>query len=383
MTAVVGQASEQDISVLYSRDARHVLPVKPVEARQKPHEALQLFGMFLCNSFDEARALSNVIIFWEQIPKFAAEHLNNAAGDVPNDYVMEFSLGDRPAKLTLFPGTYYPNKKGAPPKRRFPGVKEQAVEQALIQQACVKGEEQTVNGHTSYFVSFTINSLARTLKQMGSTMSNTQIREALEVLSSSVMTVEYGDDLINDNRETILPRFDRNKQSRFSGNNGDDLWRVKLHDLIAHAIQNVTYKQFPFAAMKNYSPPGAFLLRRMHFIKSNVSEVAPYVFKLTEIKRLTAGLNHVRLASSLAMLKKELDKMVGDGLLESYDVENVFPERRPRGRPVPIDYDITLYPGREWIKNMKAGAVRMSVSERRLGLPRSARQQRQLTLPTF
>lgn len=377
------QLADEENAVLHGHDDRFVLPVKPVEPHLKAQEALRLFGSFLCNSAEEARELGNVIMIWEQIPKFAAEYLNNAEGDVPNDCVIEFSLGDRPAKLTLFPGTFYPKKKGAPPRRRFPGVREQAVEQALIHQACIQAEEQTVNGHTSYFVSFTINALGRTLKQMGSTLSSSQIREALEVLSSSVMTIEHGTDLIYDNRETILPRFDRNKQSRFTGNNGDDLWRVKLHDLIGHSIKHATYKQFPFAAMKNYSPQGAFLLRRMHFIKANVSEVAPYMFKLSEIQRLTPGLSHVRLSTSLAALSRELDKMVAEGLLDHYEVENVFPARRTRGRPTPCDFDITLFPGREWIKNMKAGAVRLNVVERRLGLPRSARQQRQLTLPNL
>ena len=373
---------EHETTVLVSAKGRYSLPVKPVATNQKPQEALRLFGSFLCNSEAEANALGNVIMVWESLPKFAGEYLNTTDGTVPNDCVIEFALNGKTAKLTLFPGTYYSRKKNSKPMRRYPGVKEQAVEQALIHQACVQAEEHTINGETSYYVTFTMNSIGRTLKLMGSTMSNSQIREALEVLSSSVMTISYGDDLIQDKRNTILPSFDRNVSSQ-SGNNGDDLWRVKLHPLIAHSILNVTYKQFPFSAMRNYSPPGAFLLRRMHYIKANVSEVAPYVFKLTEIRNLTAGLNHVRLASSLVCVKKELDKMVADGLLESYTVDEVFPIKRPRGRPVPIDYDVTLFPGREWLKNVKAGHVRLNVSERRLGLPRSMREERQMTLPSM
>jgi hypothetical protein len=121
----------------------------------------------------------------------------------------------------------------------------------------------------------------------------------------------------------------------------------------------------------------------MHYIVPNISTSTPFSFRLTEMKRLAAGLNHVRIAGSMAAVKKELDKMQLDGLLDSYDVEEVFPTRRPRGRPTPIDFEITLFPGKEWIKNVKAASTRVTVTEQSLGLPRSERSQRQLTLPNF
>ena len=85
----------------------------------------------------------------------------------------------------------------------------------------------------------------------------------------------------------------------------------------------------------------------------------------------------------MAALTKELNKMKVDGLLEDYDIEEIFPVRRPRGRPTPIDFEVTLYPGKEWIKNVKAASTRVSVTEQSLGLRRSERGQRQLTLPNF
>lgn len=371
-------AQTQDTK-LFSADGELTVDGKPIAREKKAVVALNFFGNFLCNSVEEAKGLGNVIIVWEQIPKFAAEHLNTKEGITPNDFSIPFTIYDKKASLTLFPGTFYPKKKGSKPMRRFPGVKEQLVEQALIHHACRQAEEHTVNGDTSYFVTFTINEIGRILSGMGSTMSNTQIREALEVLSSSVMTLSYGENLIRDNRDTILPSFDRNKNAK-AGNNGDDIWRVKLHSLIADSILNVTYRQFPFGSMKHYSPPGAALIRRMHFIKTNVATIHPYRFSLLEMKQFAAGLTHVRLSGSLNLVKKELDRMIKDRLLENYTVDDIFPEKRSRGRPVPIDYNFTLYPGQEWIKNMKAGSVRQNVTEQSLGLPRSKRQERQVQI---
>ena len=355
---------------------------KPTPPVNRPTEALRLFQGFLCNSDLERNGLGNVIALWEQIPKYSGEHLNTKDGTVPNDHVIDFNIGDQAARITLFPGTYYPNRKNSKPQRRYPGVKEQAVEQAIIHHACLQAETHSVKGEVAYYVKFSISGLARTLKAMGSTLSNTQIREALEVLSSSIMTIGSGENLLKDNRDPILPGFERNKDE-LEVSNGDDVWRVKLHPLIAHAILNVTYRQFPMGIIKNYTPPGAYLIRYMHYIAPNISTSTPFSFRLCEMKRLTAGLNHVRIAGSMAALTKELNKMKVDGLLEDYDIEEIFPVRRPRGRPTPIDFEVTLYPGKEWIKNVKAASTRVSVTEQSLGLRRSERGQRQLTLPNF
>ncbi|EKT4529989.1 hypothetical protein [Pseudomonas asiatica] len=351
------------------------VPAKPIAAESAAVVALDLFGSFLVNSTEEAKNFGNVLVGWDQIPKFSADHLNNKDGVVPNDHSVNFRISGQEAKLTLFPGTFYPTKKSKP-MRRFPGVKEQLVEQALIHHATIQAEEQTVNGDTSYYVTFTINALARQLKAMGSTMSNTQIRQALDVLSSSVMTLSYGDDLKLDNRDTILPSFDRNNKSTKEGNNGDDIWRVKLHALIVQSILKVTYRQYPIGELKDYSPVGAALMRRIHYIVTNVSEGQPYKFTVQEMKLLTAGLNHVRLSGSMNAIKKELERMQADNYLVRFTVEEIFPEVRGRGRPVPIDYRFTLYPGPQWIKNMKAGSMRMNVIEQRLGLRRSQRPER-------
>ena len=72
-----------------------------------------------------------------------------------------------------------------------------------------------------------------------------------------------------------------------------------------------------------------------------------------------------------------------DGLLEDYKVEELYPARRPRGRPSIIDAEFTLYPGKEWIKQVMAGSKRMAASEQSLGLPRSQRKDRQMTLPNM
>lgn len=308
----------------------------------------------------EATPCINALIAWEQIPRFSAEHLNNKHGLVQNDHSVDFQINGRMARITLFPGTFYPTRTGNP-LRRYPGVKEQLVEQALIHHAALQVQGPIMKGDASRHFTFTINALGRQLKAMGNTMSYVQIRQALDVLSSSVLTLSYGDDLKLANRDTFLSSFGRNSLSTADGNNGDDIWRIKLHPLAAQSVLNVMYHQYPVGQWRHYSPVGAALLRRIHRVANDVSEHQRYTFTVKEMKLIIAGLNHVRLAGSMLAIKKELERMQTDQYLTRFTVENVFPTVRGRGRPVPIDYRFTLYPDSQWIKSMKVGSMRQNI----------------------
>lgn len=80
---------------------------------------------------------------------------------------------------------------------------------------------------------------------------------------------------------------------------------------------------------------------------------------------------------STQALRRELERMQADQYLTRFTVEDIFPPVGGRGRLVPIDYRVTLYPGPQWIKNMKAGSMRQNIIEPCLGHPRSKRHERQ------
>ncbi|ASL28919.1 hypothetical protein E0E54_13780 [Azotobacter chroococcum] len=349
---------------------------------QRDLEALRLFQSFLCNNETERTGLSNVIMLWEQIPKFSAEHLNDKSGIVPNDYKVDFTIAGHPFRLTLFPGTYYPKVCKSDPKRRFPGAREQAVEQALNHIACAQAETHEVNGETLYRVCFTTREVARTLKGMGSTLSHGQIREALEVLSSTTMTISSRseDGIKHEARRPILPSFERTTTDSDMAV-GKDVWSAHLHPLVSNAIRNVTYRQYPVAHTLGFAPFAAFLIRQMHYMAPNISTNHPFSFRLVALKEMTPGLHHKRLRDSIRAMIRELDKMKESGLLHDYQCEEVFPARRLNGRPAPIDAEFTLYPGKDWVKHVMAGSKRMLVAEKSLGLPRSRRSERQMNLP--
>jgi hypothetical protein len=343
--------------------------------------ALGLFQSFLSNSEAEAAGLSNVITLWELIPKYTGDSLNYL-DEIPNDHQREFQIYGGKFNLTLFPGTYYPNRKSKQPKRRYPGVREQNIEQALIYIACQQAQAEEVNGEISYYITFAIREIAVVLKAMGRTHSHGQIREALEVLSSSVMTIRKEGGNEASSRNPIVPSFTRTT----SDNDtilGKDNWKIQLHPLVTHAIKNVGYRQYQYDVGLELASFACYLQRQLHYLAPNISHEHPLTIRLTELRNRTPGLDLKTIRASINALQRELIKMKEGGFVSDFDIAPVFPKRSLPGRPAPVDAEITIYPGNDLVRHVKAGSKRLNVSERALGLLRSQRDSRQKTLPLF
>ncbi|WP_455233089.1 hypothetical protein [Geopseudomonas aromaticivorans] len=367
---------------LWGPEGRRFIPqISP--PGQRDLDALRLFQSFLCNSEEERNRLSNVIGLWELVPKFSAEHLNSKSGIVPNDHKIDFEISGHPFRLTMFPGTYYTKAGDSEALRRYPGAREQAVEGALIHIACGQAEAHQVDGKTRYSVRFSTRDVARTLKMMGSTLSNGQIREALEVLSSTIMTISnvpVGNQAHYEIREPILPSFER-VSSKGAEAQGYDVWSAQMHPLVTHAIRNVNYRQYPIFMTKEFAPFATYLIRQMHYMAPNISGSHPFSFRISSLRGTAPGLNHKKVGDSIKAMNKELERMQADGFVSRFECLEIFPAQRKVGRPTACDAEFTLYPGREWVKHVMAGSKRMDVTERSLGLPRSKRSERQFELP--
>lgn len=356
-------------------------PDDAVHPGHRESTALSLFQSFLCNPSEDRGNLSNVILLWEQIPRFTGDRLNRKK-ELPNEWTTTFEINGHPFQLSILPGTYHKVQNGEKTAvRRYPGIREQAVEQALIQIASDQAQCSEEDGTTHYYVHFSIRQLAIRLKAMGSTMSHGQIRAALEVLNSANMglSVLSGKRTIRE-RTPIIPLF-RQRYDDEDRAAGTDEWVVRLHYIITHAIRNVTYRQFPIHEIRGYRPFGAHLIRKMFFDAPNISRQHPYTFSMMALSQETPGLDQSRFYNQFKSLKNELDKMVNEDLITHYDADLQYANTRCRGRPSPYDAEVTLYPGERWIKAVKSASKRQMLSEQVLGLPRSQRSMRQQNLP--
>lgn len=348
-------------------------------------QALTLFKSLLYNRAVERESLSNAISIWDVLPRFAGERLNQLDA-LPDAFECEFELAGERCKMVLTPGTSYrlvatedgaASLESGSSRRRYPGAREQAVEQALIKIACDQAEALEVDGgETVYQVSFSIKAIQNVLRTQGTTYNHTHVREALDILSSSVMTL-YDSKGVHVRRRPMLPGFDCISPSGKATRSPLAQWVAQLHPIVANSIRNAAYRQFnltQFLGRKSFS---AYLLKQIVLHATNISDTIPHRVTYSELRQLTAGLNYQRPRDGILHLEREIKRMVDSGSLSRYEREDIMNTGRTIGRPGVIDAVFKLYPGTGLLKDIMAASRRNEMIERQLKLPRMKRPERQ------
>ena len=347
------------------------------------HPPLLAFKGFLFNDGESRSSLSNAIAFWDLLPKFANEGLNE---QMPRPYVAErwFTYGGKNYRFTQFPGSTrdhrYENDDTALWVFRFPGIREQCVELALLKLAseaggvCEKGEGASV----SYGVVFSIRQLRSVLEQMGHTYSHKQIVEALDILTSSNFVLESESDK-KASRHHILTEYQAASATGGARNSPEARWRVFFHRIVAQAIENAQYRQFDLARLHSRRSCGIALMKRLLFT-TNLAPEYPLEVRFSEIQATSSGLVRARLRDAISDLEKEIKRMVTDGVLADYEKEPEYGSQKGRGRPPLVDAVFTLYPSTALVGEIKRANKRQTLSEQTLQLSPRLRKERQLAL---
>lgn len=349
-------------------------------------QALTLFKALLYNRPDEREVLSNAISIWDVLPRFAGERLNQEEV-LPDTFECEFELGGERCKMVLTPGTSYrmrsepglntPTVEAGSSERRYPGGREQAVEQALIKIACDQAESMELEGgETVYQVSFSIKHLQDVLATFGSKYKHTQIREALDILSTSIMTI-YDRRGIHIRRRPMLPGFDCISPDGKATKNPQAQWIAQLHPIVASSIRNAAYRQFNLSQFQGRKSYSAYLLKQIVLHATNISPSIPHRVVYSELRQLTSGLNYKRPRDGIDYLEREIKRMVESGCLTHYQREDRRAQQRGAGRPAIADATFHLYPGKTLIADIMAASKRQELTEQQLKLPRTKRSDRQ------
>lgn len=347
------------------------------------HPPLLAFKGFLFNDGESRSSLSNAISLWDLLPKFANEGLNEMK---PRPSVTErwFTYGGENYRFTQFPGTTKDHRHENDDKTmwvfRFPGIREQCVELALLKLAsdaggvCEKGKGASV----SYGVVFSIRQLRSVLEQMGHTYSHKQIVEALDILTSSSFVLE-SESGKNTSRHHILTEYQAASAKGGARNSPEARWRVFFNRIVAQAIESAQYRQFDLARLHSRRSYGIALMKRLLFT-TNLAPECPLEVSFSEIQATSSGLVRARLRDAISDLEKEIKRMVSDGILAAYEKEPEYGSQQGRGRPPLVDAIFTLYPSKGLVGEIKRANKRQMLSEQSLQLSPRLRKERQLAL---
>ncbi|WP_075881829.1 hypothetical protein [Vreelandella massiliensis] len=352
------------------------LPTAAVDAERLP---LTVFQSFLYNQSADRQSISNAVVFWDWLPKYVNESANDQ-DELPTAIKSQFSYMGQRFDFTQFPGTCrdYTVKQEVW-VRRYPGVKEEAVELALMKLASDRnGVCDRQQGERRYGVVFSIRQLKRELEAMGHSYNHYQIVSAIDILTSSefLLESENGKAVA---RSRIISEYQAASVTGNARHAPEARWRVFFHSVVAKAIESAQYRQYDLSRLHSRRSYGITLVKRLIFT-SNLSPTAPLKVLFSHLRETTSGLNFARTSDGVAYLEKEIKRLKADGTLAGYE-KHLIKKKPPKGgRPAIVDAEFVLYPSDKLVSEIKAANVRQMKAEQELKLSPRTRKERQINL---
>lgn len=326
-------------------------PKIPIKSKQ-----YDLFSQFVTNDQSE---VSNTVEIWESIPKYfftprQVEKLRTKTGHA-NPYKWEYRYKDvsfivkiQPALIEQKDGSY---------KACFPGVTEELVEEALKKILCDQrnGFHDPKNAET--WVRFTLSMLQKELKIRGRTRDRNQIRHAIEVMASSILT------LYKENREVwrgsiLQDLVTIGRDEYLADSDAHHIARLPL--FISRAINELEYRQFNYDRLMSCDEQlTRWIYKQMINRYRQANTINDYHFMYSSVERNSGLLQQGRSNDNRRKVIAALEELISCKVLRRYDTE-----LRKEGRRI-TDVKYTVTPSLEFISEQKA-ANKRSTSRQRL-----------------
>lgn len=330
--------------------------VRTPPAASKKSVQYDLFTQFVSNDVAD---MSNAVEIWDSIPKYFMTRAQTEKRRTEHGHAdpvkwhysynnQEFTVTIQPALIEQADGSY---------KAFFPGVTEELVEEALKKIL----SDQTYGLHdvekAETWVRFTLQMIRKELKARARTRSMTEIKHAIEVMSSCVVTVSKArkelwrgailQDLVTVGREEYLADADAHHIGR-------------LPLFISHSINQLHIRQFNLDRLMACNEQLArWIYRKLIHRFKHASLLTSYHFSYQSVLAQSALLQQARDNDNRRKIRDALEELKGRGALMSY-TETLKKE----GRKV-VDAVYEVRPTGEFISEQKAANKRDSDGQRR------------------
>ena len=331
---------------------------KKTTAKSPPKDAIQsvqydLFAEFLTN---DEKKISNTVELWECIPKYfftpkQMEKMRTKDG-LSRPYQWnytynntDFSVHIQPALLKQKNGNY---------KAFFPGVTEELVEEAL--KKIFSNQKYGVHDpdNRASWVRFSLSMIHKELKRLGRERNRNQIKLAIEVMSSCIITLykegkEFWkgsilQDLITVGREKYLAETDSYHMAR-------------LPLFISHSINILEYRQFNYARFMSCDEQLArWIYKQLIHRYTNANFTNTYHFLFSSVAKDSGLLQQETFHKNRTKLNSALCELKEQGIIAQYSEEI-----KKEGRKM-VNAKYTVQPSLEFISEQKAANKRLKDS---------------------
>ena len=308
-----------------------------------------LFTTFLTN--DEG-AVSNAIELWDGIPKYfltskQQEKIRIDEG-LAKPFEWEYSYQSKPCTVRIQPALI--EQKDGSYKAFFPSVTEELVEEALKKIFTDQQYGYHDPDRVESWVRFTLGMIYRELKARGRARSRKEIKHAIEVLSSCILTLyQEGkeiykgailSDLVTVNRDEYL--FDSESQHA-----------ARLPVFLSFGINRLQYRQFNYGRLMEFNEQlTRWLYKRLIHRYRHASLIDTYHFMFSDVKQNSGLLQQGTDRRNRTKLLSSLNELQAKGVLLTFTTQDI-----KNGRKV-IDVKYTITAAPDFIKEQKAANKR-------------------------
>lgn len=324
------------------------MPMK--EPPNKPIKSLQydLFSELLSNNKND---VSNMVEVWESIPKyfFTPKQITQLRkdGGLAEPYKWNFLFKDSPCTVKIQPALI---EIGGKYKAFFPGVTEELIEESLKKIFT----DQTFGIHdpkkTESWVRFTLGMIQKELKNRGRSRDKKQIRHAIEVMSSCVITL-YKEEKEIWKGSILQDLVSVDRHDYLSDTGSQHIARLPL--FISHSINKLEYRQFNYERLMSCNEQlTRWIYKQLisRFKQANLMNT--YHFMYSTIYRNSGLLQQKTEDKNRQKVRSSLTELIDRGVISSFS-ENI----RKEGRKI-VDVKYTISPTKGFVTEQKASNKR-------------------------
>lgn len=291
-------------------------------------QALLDFQSTLTNSPDERQHTSNLLQFWERIPRYHCGQIQGVVSSTDSKevgitrYNFEGDGGER-YSLTMTPAQIEVEKDGVIQSVFcYPSVNEELVELALIKIALENGDilpptdanpikkrgGRPVGRLPSYGVHFSINQLMQQLKEWGRSRTYPSVMRSLDILNKCHLAVKSTTEKGVNANGAILTELVSYRENGFSAHDKNGFWTARFHPIISIGIHAGLYQQYNVSRFARIKTPAAHAIAKLAALHGrNMSETMPYALGFAEFRKITGLLQYKNASHARSRFKKEID----------------------------------------------------------------------------
>lgn len=341
-------------------------PAKPTEF-QNPQ--LSLFQEFLYNREEERDGFSNAVDLWDCVPRYSisrqamtkVRNEKNEKGATLKKHTTTFQYRGRVYTCTITPARI--DDIDANERDYYPSAMEELVEDALRKLAADQQAGFFDKPNYRSGVVFSLYALREELKRRGHTRSYQEVRQALDIMSGSIIEItgqdENGREILV--RSPYLPSLVTVSRKRLT----DDptaKWAVQFHPFVTGSIDKVTYRQFNYHLMMSHNTQLARWLHKQLIVKYTFAEITkPFEMRYSTIKRDSGLLNgYSRERAAIDALETAFNDLQKRDILSSCTRNDINGPRRKL-----LDVVFKIWPSIDFVREVKAANKRLTDSRQK------------------